>query len=47
MGIDLAAYGLSVQDEKKARRRDAVLIRMARLWRDGIRPRLPRVGRAR
>lgn len=41
MAIHLADYGLTVMDDDKLRRRDAVLIRMAKLHRLGGRLILP------
>lgn len=41
MAIHLADYGLSVQSDEDARRRDAILIRMAKLHRVGGRLILP------
>jgi hypothetical protein len=41
MAVHLADWGLRQLTDEDARRRDAVLILCARLWRDGIRFNLP------
>ena len=43
MAVHLADWGLRVQTDDEARRRDAVLIRIGRLWRTGWQPVLPPV----
>ncbi|NUT52383.1 MAG: hypothetical protein HOV94_34580 [Saccharothrix sp.] len=47
MAVHLADWGLTQMDDDKLRRRDAVLIRMARLYREGFRVVLPPVRGAR
>lgn len=47
MAVHLADCGLRQLSDDEARRRDAVLILCARLWRDGIRFTLPPVRRTR
>lgn len=47
MSIHLADWGLRQLTDDEARRRDAVLIFCARLWRDGIRFKLPDLRRTR
>jgi hypothetical protein len=47
MAVHLADYGLTVMDDDRLRRRDAVLIRMGRLYREGFRVVLPPVRGAR
>lgn len=47
MAVHLADWGLSVMSDEKLRRRDAVLIRMAKLHRSGYILALPPVAGAR
>ena len=47
MSVHLPDWGLRKQTDDEARRRDAVLIRMARLYREGFRVVLPPVRGAR